>query len=152
MRNQIDLNRFQLETYTIELPFERLKLGVDNVRYDVYVSSEFRKVAERFIFELIIKYAEASPPFIINPEMNKIFLYTREFIRKANEAELILKGQKILKSLETLVDKYKLLAPPKIPIEILSSDYYDLCAEEDSYTYGIEFQWLAKRIDCSKLS
>jgi hypothetical protein len=84
MQNQIDLNRFQLETYSIELPFERLKLGVDNVRYDVYISSEFRKVAERFIFELIIKYAEASAPFIINPEMNW-FSETSEFQRLCAE-------------------------------------------------------------------
>jgi len=84
MKNIIDLNRFQLKTYAIELPFERLKLGVDNVRYDVYISSEFRKVAERFIFELIIKYAEASAPFIINPEMNW-FRETSEFQRLCTE-------------------------------------------------------------------
>jgi len=84
MLNNIDLNKFQLKTYSIELPFERLKLGVDNVRYDVFISSEFRKVTERFIFELIIKYAEASEPFIINPEINW-FRETSEFQRLCSE-------------------------------------------------------------------
>lgn len=84
MRNNIDLNTFQLKTYSIELPFTRLKLGVDNVRLDVYISSEFRKVTERFVFELIIKYAEASAPFIINPEINW-FKETSEFQRLCNE-------------------------------------------------------------------
>jgi hypothetical protein len=84
MLNNIDLNTFDLKTYAIELPFNRLKLGVDNVRFDVFISSEFRKVTERFIFELVIKYAEASPPFIINPEINW-FKETSEFQRLCNE-------------------------------------------------------------------
>jgi len=84
MLNNIDLNTFHLKTYSIELPFTRLKLGVDNVRFDVYISSEFRKVAERFIFELVIKYAEASPPFIINQEINW-FRETSEFQRLCTE-------------------------------------------------------------------
>ncbi len=84
MRTHIDLNKFQLKAYSVELPFTRLKLGVDNVRYDVYISSEFRKVTERFIFELIIKYAEASEPFIINPEINW-FKETSEFQRLCSE-------------------------------------------------------------------
>lgn len=84
MLNNIDLNTFDLKTYSIELPFNRLRLGVDNVRLDVYISSEFRKVTERFIFELIIKYAEASTPFIINPEINW-FRETSEFQRLCTE-------------------------------------------------------------------
>lgn len=84
MRPHIDLNTFQLKAYSIELPFTRLKLGVDNVRLDVYISAEFRKITERFIFELIIKYAEASEPFIINPEINW-FKETSEFQRLCSE-------------------------------------------------------------------
>ena len=84
MRSHIDLNKFHLKSYSIELPFERLKLGVDNVRYDVFISSEFRKVTERFIFELIIKYADTSEPFIINPEINW-FRETSEFQRLCSE-------------------------------------------------------------------
>ncbi|MBC2716946.1 MAG: hypothetical protein HF978_16710 [Desulfobacteraceae bacterium] len=84
MLNNIDLNKFQLKAYSIELPFALLKLGVDNVRYDVYISSEFRKVTERFIFELIIKTADASEPFIINPEINW-FKETSEFQRLCAE-------------------------------------------------------------------
>lgn len=84
MRHTIDLNTFHLKTYAIELPFTRLNLGVDNVRFDVFISSEFRKVTERFIFELVIKYAEASAPFIINPEINW-FKETSEFQRLCTE-------------------------------------------------------------------
>lgn len=84
MRPPIDLKALQLKPYSIELPFFRLKLGVDNVRYDVHLSSEFRKVTERFIFELIIKHSDASQPFIINPEINW-FREIAEFQRLCTE-------------------------------------------------------------------
>lgn len=76
----VDLHTFQLESYSVELPFGRLKLGVDNVRYDVYISAEFRKVAEQFIFELIMKFAEVSETFVLNPDINW-FKETSEFQR-----------------------------------------------------------------------
>ena len=66
----LNLKDFSLKTYSIELPFDRLKLGVDNVRYDVLISPEFRKTAETFILELIIKHSEATPQFIVNPDFN----------------------------------------------------------------------------------
>lgn len=69
-RKDLNLKDFSLKTYSIQLPFDRLKLGVDNVRYDVLISPEFRKTAETFILELIIKHSEASPQFIINPDFN----------------------------------------------------------------------------------
>jgi len=84
MSKIIDLNKFQLEAYEIELPFERLKLGVDNVRFDVHISTEFRRVTEYFILELIIKYAEVSEHFIISPDINW-FKETSEFQRLCTE-------------------------------------------------------------------
>jgi hypothetical protein len=65
-----DLNKLQIESYSVELPFDRLKLGVDNIRYDVYISAEFRKVSDQFVFELIMKHAEVSESFILNPDIN----------------------------------------------------------------------------------
>jgi len=84
MVNPVELNKLQIESYSVELPFDRLKLGVDNVRYDVYISAEFRKVAEQYIFELIMKYAEVSESLILNPEMNW-FKETSEFQRLCTE-------------------------------------------------------------------
>ena len=79
-----ELNKLQIASYSVELPFDRLKLGVDNVRYDVYISAEFRKVTEQYIFELIMKYAEVSESFILNPEVNW-FKETSEFQRLCTE-------------------------------------------------------------------
>ncbi len=65
-----NLKEFPLKSYVIDLPFDRLKLGVDNVRYDVHISPEFQKTVKSFIFELIIKHSEASAQFIVTPDIN----------------------------------------------------------------------------------
>lgn len=70
LKKNPDADTLFLESYSIELPFNRLKLGVDNVRYDVHISPEFLKNAQFIIFELIIKHANASEHFIVNNEFS----------------------------------------------------------------------------------
>lgn len=65
-----DIDDFDLDTYPIALPLERLKLGVDNLRYDVRISPEFISSAGRVIFQLILKHAEASKPLLTHPKLN----------------------------------------------------------------------------------
>lgn len=65
-----DISLFPLNSYDLDLPFSRLKLGVDNVRYDVLISPEFRKTTGLITFELILKYADAPRPFTINTDFN----------------------------------------------------------------------------------
>ncbi len=65
-----DISLFPLKSYDLDLPFSRLKLGVDNVRYDVLISPEFRKTTGLITFELILKYADASPSFILSTDFN----------------------------------------------------------------------------------
>lgn len=65
-----DIATLNLRSYAVEIPLHRLKLGVDNVRYDVHISPDFRTVARRLIFELIIRHAEASPLFVVNPNFS----------------------------------------------------------------------------------
>ncbi|RJP88632.1 MAG: hypothetical protein C4518_10800 [Desulfobacteraceae bacterium] len=84
MVSPAELNQLQIESYSVELPFDRLNLGVDNVRYDVFISAEFRKVSEQYIFELIMKYAEVSESLILNPDVNW-FKETSEFQRLCTE-------------------------------------------------------------------
>jgi len=54
----------KLPSYAVELPLERLRLGVDNLRYDVHISPEFVKEADALIFQLVLKHAAASPPLL----------------------------------------------------------------------------------------
>ena len=46
----------RLSSYTPGLSLEALQLGIDNVRHDVWLSSEFTKVAGDHIARLIAKY------------------------------------------------------------------------------------------------
>ena len=46
----------RLNSYTPALSLEALQLGIDNVRHDVWLSSEFTKVAGDHIAKLIAKY------------------------------------------------------------------------------------------------
>jgi hypothetical protein len=48
----------RLSSYTPALSFEGLQLGIDNVRHDVWLSSEFTKVAGDHIAKLIAKYGK----------------------------------------------------------------------------------------------
>lgn len=80
----LDIRQLNIAAYHVALPFDRLKLGVDNVRYDVYLSHEFRKMAESYIFDLIMKHAEASESLVRNPEVHW-FKETSEFQRLCSE-------------------------------------------------------------------
>ncbi len=112
---------FPLETYTIELPFNRLKLGVDNVRYDVHISPEFHKRAQLIIFELIIKHAEASEPFTINKQFNW-FKETPLFKRLC--AEILTNGVNQAKSKhEIQIDFLAQVALVKLLIEEIQNQY-----------------------------
>src|SRR5579872_7575690 len=48
----------RLSSYTPALSLDSLHLGIDNVRHDVWLSSEFTKVAGDHIAKLIAKYGK----------------------------------------------------------------------------------------------
>ena len=49
------LKGLPLKSYSINLFLNRLNLGVDNVRFDVYLSPEFCKTTSKVILQLIVK-------------------------------------------------------------------------------------------------
>ncbi|MFO7838629.1 MAG: hypothetical protein R6X08_03910 [Desulfosalsimonadaceae bacterium] len=57
------IQHFPLRHYTFTISLDRLKRGIDNVRHDVYISPELHRISNRLIFQLILYYAEVSPPF-----------------------------------------------------------------------------------------
>lgn len=117
----VDIHSLQLSSYSVALPFDRLRLGVDNVRYDVYISAEFRKVAEQFIFELIMKFAEVSESFVLNPDINW-FKETSEFQRLC--AEILTDGVNKAKAQEEpQVDFLAQIALIKLLTEEIQAQY-----------------------------
>ncbi|MFW6334222.1 MAG: hypothetical protein ACOC0W_03050 [Desulfosalsimonas sp.] len=60
----------ELEPYSAGIPLNRLMLGADNLRYDVVISPRFSKTASEFIFQLILKHADAPAPFHTKHKIN----------------------------------------------------------------------------------
>lgn len=53
------LKEFPLKSYSFNLSLDRLCLGVDNIRYDVHLSPDFRKSATKIVSQLIAKHSKA---------------------------------------------------------------------------------------------
>ena len=67
---KISAPRPVLGLYVSDIPLDRLRLGVDNLRFDVHLSETFRAVSSDLIFQLIIKHSGASPPLRTRPRIN----------------------------------------------------------------------------------
>ncbi len=120
-RKSPDISTFNLKTYAVELPLHRLRLGVDNVRYDVYISPDFRVSAQRIILELIIRYACASPMFAVSPNFN----WSREIAEfKRLCREISTEGINMAKSLyEIQIDYLAQTALVKLLTEEIENQY-----------------------------
>lgn len=53
-----------LSAYCVEIPLEKLKLGADNLRYDVFISPEFIKITDHIVLQMIMKHSRASRPLL----------------------------------------------------------------------------------------
>ena len=53
------LREFPLKSYSFNLSIDRLCLGVDNIRYDVYLSPGFCEPATKIVSQLIAKHSKA---------------------------------------------------------------------------------------------
>lgn len=87
-------SKVPIEAHRIEIPLERLRLGVDNLRYDVHISPEFIKQADEIISQLILKHADASGPLLTrerihwHQEISKFKTSCRELMASAvNQAK-----------------------------------------------------------------
>jgi len=89
---------------------------------------------------------------IINQEVKNSLIEAWDFLKTANAKELINKGPKLITSLKKLVEKYEEFARPKLPLEKISEEFNDLCSKnKEIYSYGLEYGWLQKVMDCSNM-
>ncbi len=116
-----DINTLSVKDYAVELSFDRLKLGVDNLRYDVHISQEFYRVAGDMIFEMVLKHAEVSPAFMRNAEFN---WHKEVFGFKRLCTELLIDGVNRAKSLrEVQIDFLAQTALVKMLSEEIQRQY-----------------------------
>lgn len=90
-----NLGDTKLSLYGLNFSLDRLSLGVDNIRYDVYLSPAFHTAVTRFIPQLIARHfkAEAAFPVEDGPawtESRKEFkrLYLQMMVEAVNRAKL----------------------------------------------------------------
>lgn len=75
-----------------------------------------------------------------------------DFYQNSNSKELKATGPRLIKALEPMVNHYRTIAPLKVQFETITNDFNALCASnQELYSYGIEYQWLDERMDCSKM-
>lgn len=83
---------FPLKSYRVDFSMDRLRLGVDNFRCDVYLSDGFRKAAGAFVLSLVCRHAEV-----------EIYLYSG---RKSSWSQEIIEFKQICK--DVLLDALNL--------------------------------------------
>ncbi len=66
------LKDFNLKSYSVELPLDRLVLGTDNIRFDVHLSEGFISAAKKIALRLIARHANSEPILRIDKTTNWI--------------------------------------------------------------------------------
>ena len=75
-----------------------------------------------------------------------------DFYQNSNSKELKAKAPRLIKALEPMVNRYRTNVPLKVQFETITNDFNALCASNrELYSFGIEFQWLDERMDCTKM-
>ena len=69
-----NLKGLQLKSYSINFSLNRLKLGVDNIRFDVHLSPEFCKTTSKVIRQLIARQFKSSH----TPDLDRKFDWFKE--------------------------------------------------------------------------
>ena len=89
---------------------------------------------------------------ISNKTVRESLIETSEFLNKANEDEIVNKGPILINHLQRAVDWYKESFPPKIPLEQITEEFNKFFTKNrDTYSWGLEYGWLQKVMDCSKM-
>ncbi len=75
-----------------------------------------------------------------------------EFLNNADEDKMINKGPILINRLQKTIDWYKKSFPPKVPLEQIAEEFNNIYLEnKEIYSYGLEYGWLQKVMDCSNM-
>lgn len=75
-----------------------------------------------------------------------------DFLEKSNKNEIIRKGPTLISLLSKIVEKYKKLCPPKIPIEEIALSFNEMYKKnKDIYSWGLDYGWIQSVMDFSRI-
>ena len=110
-----------LSAYAFDLSLNRLNTGVDNIRHDVYFSTDFCKVVRNFVFQIIVKQTHTEDALHI--EKRGSFSRIREQFRR-HYREISLYGINRAKSEhEIQVDSLTQISVIKLLLDTLPEQY-----------------------------
>lgn len=89
---------------------------------------------------------------IANRDVRTGLIETSEFLKKANENEMVKKGPVLIKHLQEAAEPYQKSFPPKLSIEQIAEEFNGFFSKnKGTYSWGLEYSWLQKVMDCSKM-
>jgi hypothetical protein len=111
-----------------------------------------RSFANHLAYLHLMTSLEPGEGNITNPTIKDGLNGALDFYKTTNEEELLSKAPKLIKSFQPLIDRFTSVAPLKVTLEQVATDFNSLFAEnKEVYSYGIEYGWLHERMDCSHM-
>ncbi|MFO7965736.1 MAG: hypothetical protein R6U50_17555 [Desulfobacterales bacterium] len=116
-----DQKNFDLKSYSVHMPLDKLVLGTDNIRFDVFLSHTFVSAAKKISLRLIARHADSEP--ILRTDKTTNWIKERDdFIRCLTE---LLAGAttKAKASKEVQIDYLAQAAVVKLLLEVMKEQY-----------------------------
>lgn len=111
-----------------------------------------RSFANHLAYLQLMTSLEPGEGNITNPTIKDSLNDALDFYKTTDEKGLISKAPQLIKAFQPLIDRFKSIAPLKVPLDQVATDFNSLFAnKKEVYSYGIEYGWLHKRMDCSRM-
>src|SRR5918996_1064970 len=103
------------------------------------VDERSRDFANHLAYLQLMTSLEPGEGNITNPTIKAGLNDALDFYKTANEDGLLSKAPKLIKSFQPLIERFKSIAPPKVPLDQVATDFNSLFANnKELYSYGIE--------------
>jgi hypothetical protein len=74
------------------------------------------------------------------------------FLKRSNKQEIIKKGPDIISLLNSIIERYKNLCPPKKTLETIAVSFNKLCKDNKNiYSFGLDYGWVQSVMDFSRI-
>jgi hypothetical protein len=111
-----------------------------------------RSLANHLAYLQLMASLEPGEGNITNPTIKDGLNGALDFYKTTNEDGLLSKAPKLIKSFQPLIERFKSIAPLKVSLDQVATDFNSLFANnKEVYSYGIEYGWLHERMDCSRM-
>lgn len=130
------LNAVQMIPYSVNLSLNRLRTGIDNIRYDVYLSDSFCEVTRQILFQMLARHTHTEE--VLCSEGTRNLIKEKEDYRKICRDILITGINRAKLEGEVQLDALVQLSIIKLILEEIRAQYATLLERLKSITRGYE--------------